>query len=278
MQLLQHEPELTEKLGEVPVAVIEKGKVAGAHLLSGANIEFLRRWNELFPDLPKEDWPVYGEVTKDAVYLLTQKKRSRSSRPPPNFRNRRGLVTSVSKLGRFLAKKPRGWRRRRDRGCGDPPPGRGQHRPAGSAPATAAAANGEQLGKLRAGVRRGREGDRARGRAPSAAISYAAYDYFDLHGADPMRWELGVKEVWEVPKPLDRVIHTMGWQLAAVPVADRQRDEHDPDRVRPHDRRGAEVRREQARGRISAPRMLKPTVKTTRASGGSGRRRTGRGA
>jgi electron-transferring-flavoprotein dehydrogenase len=28
-----------------------------------------------------------------------------------------------------------------------------------------------------------------------------------------MRWELGVKEVWEVEKPLDRVIHTMGWPL-----------------------------------------------------------------
>ncbi len=41
MQLLEDEPELTEKLGEVPVAVIEKGKVAGAHLLSGANIEAL---------------------------------------------------------------------------------------------------------------------------------------------------------------------------------------------------------------------------------------------
>ena len=39
MQLLEHEPELTEKLGEVPVAVIEKGKVAGAHLLSGANMK-----------------------------------------------------------------------------------------------------------------------------------------------------------------------------------------------------------------------------------------------
>jgi electron-transferring-flavoprotein dehydrogenase len=28
-----------------------------------------------------------------------------------------------------------------------------------------------------------------------------------------MRWELGVKEVWEVKEPLDRVIHTMGWPL-----------------------------------------------------------------
>ena len=30
---------------------------------------------------------------------------------------------------------------------------------------------------------------------------------------DPQQWEIGVKEVWEVPKPLDRVIHTMGWPL-----------------------------------------------------------------
>ena len=51
MQLLEDEPELTEKLGEVPVAVIEKGKVAGAHLLSGRQHASPRRWNELFPDL-----------------------------------------------------------------------------------------------------------------------------------------------------------------------------------------------------------------------------------
>ena len=48
MQLLEHEPELTEKLGEVPVAVIEKGKVAGAHLLSGANMS-PRRWKSCSP-------------------------------------------------------------------------------------------------------------------------------------------------------------------------------------------------------------------------------------
>jgi electron-transferring-flavoprotein dehydrogenase len=44
-------------------------------------------------------------------------------------------------------------------------------------------------------------------------LTLAALDYYDLHGPDPQRWELGVKEVWEVPKPLDRVIHTMGWPL-----------------------------------------------------------------
>jgi electron-transferring-flavoprotein dehydrogenase len=40
-----------------------------------------------------------------------------------------------------------------------------------------------------------------------------ALDHFGLHGRDPQVWELGVKEVWKVAKPLDRVIHTMGWPL-----------------------------------------------------------------
>src|SRR2546423_8947494 len=80
MQLLENEPELAEGLGEVPVAVIEKGKVAGAHLLSGANMR-PSAMRELFPDLDPSDWPVYQEVTKDAVYLLT--KRSAIPLKPP---------------------------------------------------------------------------------------------------------------------------------------------------------------------------------------------------
>ena len=76
MQLLEDEPELAEKLGEVPVAVIEKGKATGAHLLSGANMR-PSAMRELFPDLDPSDWPVYQEVTKDAVYLLTKSRRCR---------------------------------------------------------------------------------------------------------------------------------------------------------------------------------------------------------
>jgi electron-transferring-flavoprotein dehydrogenase len=44
-------------------------------------------------------------------------------------------------------------------------------------------------------------------------LTQATVDHFDLQGALPVRWELGVKEVWEVEKPLDKVIHTMGWPL-----------------------------------------------------------------
>src|SRR2546421_6709090 len=58
MQLLEGEPELTEKLGEVPVAVIEKGKGSGAHLLSGAELR-PSAVRELVPGLHPSDWPVY---------------------------------------------------------------------------------------------------------------------------------------------------------------------------------------------------------------------------
>ena len=44
-------------------------------------------------------------------------------------------------------------------------------------------------------------------------LTLAAEDYYDLQGSEPRRWELGVKEIWEVPKPLTKVIHTMGWPL-----------------------------------------------------------------
>ncbi|HEY2333401.1 MAG TPA: electron-transfer flavoprotein:ubiquinone oxidoreductase [Solirubrobacterales bacterium] len=212
MQLLENEPELTEKLGEVPVAVIEKGKVAGAHLLSGANMK-PSAMEELFPDLPKEDWPVYQEVTKDAVYLLTKSKAFPIKPPPPNFRNHGNYVTSVSKLARFLAEKAEE---------------AGVYLLSETA-ATKLLVEDRIVKGVRSGDRgRGKEGEELGNFEPGSDVvakatvlaegtighlSYAAYDYFDLHGADPMRWEIGVKEVWEVPKPLDRVIHTMGWPL-----------------------------------------------------------------
>jgi len=213
MQLLEHEPELTEKLGEVPVAVIEKGKVAGAHLLSGANVD-PSALERLFPDLPPADWPpVYQEVTKDATYLLTKSKAFPIKPPPPNFRKEGTYTLSVSKLGRFLAEKAE---------------------EAGVYILTETAATKllveDRIVKgVRSGDRgRGKDGQELANFEPGSDViakatvlsegtighlSYAAYDYFDLHGVDPQAWELGVKEIWEVQKPLDKVIHTMGWPL-----------------------------------------------------------------
>ena len=44
-------------------------------------------------------------------------------------------------------------------------------------------------------------------------LTGAALDRFGLAGASPQTWALGVKEVWKVPRPLRKVIHTMGWPL-----------------------------------------------------------------
>ena len=63
-----------EKLGEVPVAVIEKAKTCGGHNLSGAVMR-PGPLLELFPELTREDWRkerfAFGEVTKESVYFLT---------------------------------------------------------------------------------------------------------------------------------------------------------------------------------------------------------------
>ncbi|MGZ5337876.1 MAG: NAD(P)/FAD-dependent oxidoreductase, partial [Solirubrobacterales bacterium] len=211
-QLLEDEPELAEKLGEVPVAVIEKGKTPGAHLLSGANMK-PSAMQELFPDLEPSDWPVFQEVTKDAVYLLTKKRALPLVPMPPNFRNHGNYVTSVSKLGRFLAEKAE---------------------EAGVYILSETSADKLLIeDRIVKGVRSGdkgrdREGKELGNFEPGSDVvakatvlaegtlghlTDAALDYYDLHGAEPRRWELGVKEVWKVPNPLDRVIHTMGWPL-----------------------------------------------------------------
>jgi electron-transferring-flavoprotein dehydrogenase len=212
MQLLEGEPELAERLGEVPVAVIEKGKTPGAHLLSGANLR-PSAMRELFPDLDPSDWPVYQEVGKEGVYVLT-KRRALPLKPiPPNFRNHGNYVTSIAKLGRFLGEKAE---------------------EAGAYLLSETAADKLLVeDRIVKGVRsgdkgRGRDGEELANFEPGSDVvaratvlaegtqghlTGAAIEYFGLEGHLPQRWELGVKEVWEVERPLDRVIHTLGWPL-----------------------------------------------------------------
>src|SRR3954452_16151171 len=77
LQLLAEDPETMERLGEVPVAVIEKAKTCGGHNLSGAVMR-PGPLQELFPEMTRERWRqegfAFGEVTKEAVYLLTGPK------------------------------------------------------------------------------------------------------------------------------------------------------------------------------------------------------------
>jgi len=212
LQLLEDRPELAEKMGDVPVAVIEKGKVAGAHAMSGACMR-PSAMEELFPDMDRSEWPVYQEVTKDAVYLLTEKKAIPLKPMPPNFANHGNYVTSVAKLSRFLSEKI--------------------EEMGGYILSETVADKLLVEDQIVKGVRsgdkgRGKQGQELANFEPGSDViakatvlaegtighlTYAALDHFDINGLDPQRWELGVKEIWEVEEPLDRVIHTMGWPL-----------------------------------------------------------------
>jgi electron-transferring-flavoprotein dehydrogenase len=178
---------------ELSVAVLEKGKRPGAHLLSGAVVrpEPLRTL--------VGDFPNYGEVPGEAVYLLTRARAIRIP-TPPTMRNHGNVVVSLSELGRWL----------------------GEQAEAGGAmvlPETAAVSLVVKDGKV-VGVRTGRGEEIHAGvtvlcEGTAGHLTSAALSHFGLGGAAPQVWALGVKEVWRVPKPLRRVVHTMGWPLRA---------------------------------------------------------------
>jgi electron-transferring-flavoprotein dehydrogenase len=222
LQLLEDDPELTEQLGEVPVAVLEKGKVAGAHQLSGAvmNPSAIR---ELFPD--DDSWPHYGEVDGESVYFMLNKKRSVPLWPvPPPFRNHGNHVISVAELNRWLGERAEeagayilsetvGAKLLVDERSGDEASGRGRWEVLG-------VRTGDK-GRDKQGGEKGNfePGSDVTAKATVLAegcwghLTGAALKGLGLAAKDPQVWALGVKEIWEVQQPLDKVIHTLGWPL-----------------------------------------------------------------
>ena len=218
LQLLAEDPSLMESLGEVPVAVIEKAKTCGGHNLSGAVMR-PGPLQELFPDLSREEWRkegfAFGEVEKEAIYLLPNGKTKIRIPPPPPQHNKGNEVVSVAALCRYMQK---------------------QAEDAGAYLLTETSAT--QLIVEDGQVRGVRSGDKGRGKdgepmgnfepgtdigAQATVLAEGCWGH--LTGAairefglgedrEPMVWELGVKEVWKVEEPLDRVIHTLaGWPL-----------------------------------------------------------------
>ena len=212
-QLLAEDESLLESLGEVPIALVEKGKTPGSHLLSGAMMK-PSAMQKLFPDVAEEDWPTYGTVDKDTVYLLPNRKRAIPLKPtPPPFRNHGNHVTSVAQLGRWMSEKAEE---------------AGVYILGETAAATLLVEDGRVVGVRSGDKGRGRDGEELSNFEPGADLiakatvlcegtqghlTGAAIRHFGIGSEDPQQWELGVKEIWEVEQPLDRVIHTMGWPL-----------------------------------------------------------------
>jgi electron-transferring-flavoprotein dehydrogenase len=224
LQLLGDDPDLMESLGEVPVAVIEKAKTCGGHNLSGAVVR-PGPLEELFPDLSREDWRekgfAFGEVTKEAVYLTPTSKFSMRVPTPPPFKNHGNEILSVSALARYQQEQAE----------------EGGAYILTETSATQLLVEDGKVRGLRTGDKgRGKDGEPLGNFEPGTDVTAkatvlaegcwghltgAAIREFDLgENREPQVWELGVKEVWKVPKPLNRLIHTLGpWPLSLSPKA-----------------------------------------------------------
>jgi electron-transferring-flavoprotein dehydrogenase len=209
-QIVGERPALKERLGEVPVAVVEKGKAPGAHLLSGAVVN-PRAFRQLFPGLHAEDMPFIAPVEREGVYFLTSRRAQRIPAPPTMW-NHGNHVAALGDIARWLAE-------------------RAEELGVTIVPETAAQkllVTGGRVVGVRTGDRgRGKRGEELSNFEPGsdltarvtilaegtqghlAGVANSVFGY----QAKPQTWALGVKELWEVERPLDRVIHTMGWPL-----------------------------------------------------------------
>jgi electron-transferring-flavoprotein dehydrogenase len=209
-QLLEERPALQERLGDVPIAVIEKGRAPGAHLLSGAVVN-PRAFRQLFPGIHTEDLPFRAQVVREGLYFLTSKRAVRIPAPPTMW-NHGNHVASLAEMAGWLAE------RAEELGVTIVPETTGR---------ALLVAGGRVVG-IRTGDRgRGRDGEELPNFEPGSDmkarvtilaegtqghLTGVALNRFGL-ATKPQVWALGVKEVWKVPRPLDRVIHTMGWPL-----------------------------------------------------------------
>jgi electron-transferring-flavoprotein dehydrogenase len=211
-QLIEANPEAAERLGDVPVAVLEKGKSPGANLLSGAVVN-PRALQELFRGRKRlDEFPFAGPVERESVLFLTRKHSYRIP-TPPTMANDRNQIVSLARLGGWLAEEA-------------------EALGVTVLPETVADSLLIDGGRV-LGVR---TGDRGRDRhgvplqnfeagsdltarvtilaeGTQGHLTGAALERFGLQGESPQVWALGVKEVWRVPRPLNRIIHTMGWPL-----------------------------------------------------------------
>jgi electron-transferring-flavoprotein dehydrogenase len=197
--------------GELNIAVLEKAEALAEHSLSGAVVNpcALR---ELFPDLKDADFPFRGPVTKEAVYLLTRTGKLRLP-TPPTMHNRGYYIASLCEIVRWLGTKAE------ELGVnvftGFPAAQLLVHGSAVAGIRTAPAgldrdgnptAGGQAPNDLVARVTALAEGTRG-------VLAQAWCQWQGVTSENPQIFALGVKEIWETKRPLDRVIHTLGWPL-----------------------------------------------------------------
>ncbi len=206
-----------ERGGEpLSVAVLEKAREHGAHMLSGAVLD-PSSLNDLIPDWKERGAPLDAPVQADSLYFLTRGRKIRFPFTPPPLQNHGNYVISLNRFVKWLAE---------------------QAESAGVDVFTGF--SGQEVlfeGNRVVGVRTGdrgvdRHGDRKPTFEPGVDIRASVTIFADgvrgnltktlvgRFGLDegklPQVYAVGIKELWEVPENRvtpGTVIHTMGYPL-----------------------------------------------------------------
>lgn len=210
-RLVKADNEAGGSLREIQIAVLEKASALGEHSLSGAVVN-PAAFRELFPDLNESDFPFRGPVKNERVYLLTAQRSIRIP-TPPTMQNHGNYIASLCEIVRWLGEKAEA---------------AGVNIFTGF-PAASLLMDGDWV----AGVRTtatglSRDGNPGNGYAQPTDITARvtvlsegtrgslAQAYLKSRGIgseNPQIFALGVKEIWETKKPLDAIVHTLGWPV-----------------------------------------------------------------
>ncbi|HZK78507.1 MAG TPA: NAD(P)/FAD-dependent oxidoreductase, partial [Gemmatimonadaceae bacterium] len=210
-RLIKEDTEAGGTLGETQIAVLEKASALGEHSLSGAVVN-PRAFRELFPDMKDSDFPFRAPVTNERVYFMVGGRAQRIP-TPPTMQNHGHYIASLSEIVRWLGEKAEGMGVNVFTGF----------------PVASLVMEGEKV----VGVRTtptglGRDGKPGSGYTPPTDISarvtvlsegtrgslaQAYMSEAKIESENPQIFALGVKEIWETKKPLDAIIHTLGWPL-----------------------------------------------------------------
>ena len=209
--LVKRDQESGGGMPDVGIAVLEKAGSLGEHNLSGAVVN-PRAMRELFPDRAPSDFPFRRPVAGEAVYFMTEGRAQRLP-TPPTMHNAGYYTASICEIVRWLGE------RAEELGvnlfAGFPVDAllvegsavRGvRTTPSGLTRDGGRTADYTEPTDLTAGVTVLAEGTRG-------LLTQAWRQWQQVGSQNPSLFALGVKEVWESARPLDRVIHTLGWPL-----------------------------------------------------------------
>ena len=200
-----------EPLPDLSIAVLEKASALGEHSVSGAVVN-PRVFRELFPEVPVDQLPFRQPVTGEAVYVLTE-RRAQKIPTPPTMHNAGFYTASLCEIVRWL---------------GEQAEALGVHLFPGF-PVEALLVDGNAVRGVRTtptGLDRNgapgpsyQEATDVTGRMTVLAegtrgmLTQAWREWQQIGAPNPQIFALGVKEVWQVKRPLDRIVHTLGWPL-----------------------------------------------------------------